>query len=111
VAELAAQEGCHPRTIWRDLAAIQAADLPLYSEKHGQKSRPAARESLSYLRRIEQTFHIGLKPLRKAVAEQLSVTAKKYSQRPVPMNKEDSERRMFSDAAQRGKCAFWFTKW
>ncbi len=27
VAELAAQEGCHPRTIWRDLAAIEPARL------------------------------------------------------------------------------------
>jgi len=31
VAELAAQEGCHPRTIWRDLAAIQDAGFSLYS--------------------------------------------------------------------------------
>jgi predicted DNA-binding transcriptional regulator YafY len=36
VAELAAEEDCHPRTIWRDLAAIQAAGFPLYSEKDGQ---------------------------------------------------------------------------
>ncbi len=27
VAELAAQEDCHPRTIWRDLAAIEPARL------------------------------------------------------------------------------------
>jgi predicted DNA-binding transcriptional regulator YafY len=33
VAELAAQENCHPRTIWRDVAAIQAAGFPLYSKK------------------------------------------------------------------------------
>ncbi|MBW1677811.1 MAG: helix-turn-helix domain-containing protein, partial [Deltaproteobacteria bacterium] len=39
VAELAAQENCHPRTIWRDVAAIQAAGFPLYSEKSGHKSR------------------------------------------------------------------------
>ncbi len=39
VAELAAQEDCHPRTIWRDLAAIQEAGFPLYSEKTGHKSR------------------------------------------------------------------------
>lgn len=115
VAELAAQEGCHPRTIWRDLAAIQEAGFPLYSEKSGQKSlwgfvegyrfqlpvpftvtelmslyfyRDILRvfkdtvfyesldelfrkvrstlppESLSYLRRIEQTFHIGFKPFK-----------------------------------------------
>jgi predicted DNA-binding transcriptional regulator YafY len=39
VAELAVQEGCHSRTIWRDLAAIQEAGFPLYSEKDGQKTR------------------------------------------------------------------------
>jgi len=115
VAELAAQEGCHPRTIWRDLAAIQAAGFPLYSEKHGHKNRwsfvqgytfhlpvpftvtelmslyfyrdvlrifkdtvfyesldelfrkvksTLPLQSLSYLRRIEQTFHIGFKPFK-----------------------------------------------
>ena len=115
VAELAQQEGCHTRTIWRDLAAIQEAGFPLYSEKDGQKSRwsfvegytfhlpvpftvtelmslyfyrdilkifkdtvfydsldelfrkvrsTLPQESLSYLRRIEQTFHIGFKPFK-----------------------------------------------
>jgi len=39
VAERAQQEGCHTCTIWRDLAAIQDAGFPLYSEKDGQKSR------------------------------------------------------------------------
>ena len=39
VADLAQQEGCHTRTTWRDLAAIQEAGFPLYSEKDGQKSR------------------------------------------------------------------------
>jgi predicted DNA-binding transcriptional regulator YafY len=34
VADLAAQEGCHTRTIWRDFAAIQEAVFPLYSEAH-----------------------------------------------------------------------------
>jgi predicted DNA-binding transcriptional regulator YafY len=38
VAELAAQEDCHTRTIWRDLAAIQHVGFLLYSEKDGQKS-------------------------------------------------------------------------
>jgi predicted DNA-binding transcriptional regulator YafY len=115
VAELAAEEDCHPRTIWRDLSAIQAAGFPLYSEKEGSKSRYCFVEgyrfhlpvpftvtelmslyfyrdildifkdtvfyesldelflkvkatlppdSLSYLRRIEQTFHIGFKPFK-----------------------------------------------
>ena len=30
MAELAAEEDCHTRTIWRDLAAIQAAGLALF---------------------------------------------------------------------------------
>jgi len=115
VAELAEQEDCSPRTIWRDLAAIQKAGFPLYSEKTGHKSRwgfvegykfklpvpftvtelmslyfyrdilrifkdtvfyesldelfrkvssTLPPESLSYLRRIEQTFHIGFKPFK-----------------------------------------------
>lgn len=115
VAKLAEEESCHPRTIWRDLAAIQAAGFPLYSEKDGSKSRycfvkgykfhlpvpftvtelmslyfyrdilrifkdtvfyesldelfrkvksTLPPESLSYLRRIEQTFHIGFKPFK-----------------------------------------------
>ena len=115
VAELAAEEGCHPRTIWRDLATIQAAGFPLYSERQGHKTRwgfiegyqfhlpvpftvtelmslyfyrdilqafkdtvfyesldalfrkvksTLPPEGLSYLRRIEQTFHIGFKPFK-----------------------------------------------
>lgn len=115
VAELAQQEDCHPRTIWRDLTAIQAAGFPLYSERDGRKSRwsfvagyrfhlpvpftvtelmslyfyrdilrifkdtvfyesldelfrkvksTLPPESLSYLRRIEQAFHIGFKPFK-----------------------------------------------
>jgi len=113
VAELAAEEDCHPRTVWRDLAAIQEAGFPLYSEKDGRESRwsfvdgykfhlpvpftvtelmslyfyrdilkifkdtvfydslddlfrkvksTLPQEGLSYLERIEQTFHIGFKP-------------------------------------------------
>lgn len=115
VAELAQQEDCHPRTIWRDLRAIQAAGFPLYSDRDCQESRwgfvegyrfqlpvpftvtelmslyfyrdilrifkdtvfyesldelfrkvrsTLPPESLSYLKRIEQTFHIGFKPFK-----------------------------------------------
>jgi predicted DNA-binding transcriptional regulator YafY len=115
VAQLAAEEDCHTRTIWRDLAAIQSAGFPLYSEKDGSTSRycfvegykfhlpvpftvtelmslyfyrdilsifkdtvfyesldelfrkvkaTLPPESISYLRRIEQTFHIGFKPFK-----------------------------------------------
>ena len=115
VADLAEQEGCHVRTIWRDLAALQDAGFPIYSEKEGQRSRWAfiegythqlpvpftvmelmslyfyrdilrvfkdtvffesldalfrkvrsalPKESLSYLERVEQTFHMGFKPFK-----------------------------------------------
>lgn len=115
VSQLAEAEGCHTRTIWRDLAAIQYAGFPLRSEKDGNKSlwnfikgykfhlpvpftvtelmglyfyrdilrifketvfyesmdelfrkvkATLPQESLSYLRRIEQTFHIGFKPFK-----------------------------------------------
>ena len=52
VAELASQEGCHTRTLWRDLAAIQGAGFPLYSEKYGQKSHWSFMEGY--------TFHLPL---------------------------------------------------
>jgi len=115
VADLAQEQDCHPRTVWRDLTAIQEAGFPLYSEKDGQQSRwsfvdgykfhlpvpftvtelmslyfyrdilkifkdtvfyesldelfrkvksTLPQEGLSYLKRIEQTFHIGFKPYK-----------------------------------------------
>jgi predicted DNA-binding transcriptional regulator YafY len=115
VTELASQEDCHSRTIWRDLAALQDAGFPLVSKKDGQKSRwsfiegyqchlpvpltvtelmslyfyrdilrifkdtvfyesvdglfrkvraTLPQESLSYLKHIEQTFHMGFKPFK-----------------------------------------------
>ncbi|MBW1982779.1 MAG: transcriptional regulator [Deltaproteobacteria bacterium] len=33
VAELVKEENCHPRTIYRDLEALQAAGFPIYSER------------------------------------------------------------------------------
>jgi predicted DNA-binding transcriptional regulator YafY len=30
VADLAQEQDCHPRTVWRDLTAIQEAGFPLY---------------------------------------------------------------------------------
>ncbi|MDY6988936.1 MAG: WYL domain-containing transcriptional regulator [Thermodesulfobacteriota bacterium] len=134
VADLAAEEDCHPRTIWRDLAAIQAAGFPLCSEKDGTKSRwgfvegykfhlpvpftitelmslyfyrdilqifkntvfyesldelfrkiraTLPPESLSYLTRIEQTFHIGFKPFKdysrfKEIIKQINEAVLKF---------------------------------
>ena len=37
VAELASQEDCHPRTIWRDLVAIHVVDSSLYIETRTEK--------------------------------------------------------------------------
>ena len=48
VAELAQKQDCHTRTIWRDLAAIQEAGFPLYSEKDGQKSRQSFVKGYSF---------------------------------------------------------------
>jgi len=38
VADLAEEEGCHARTVWRDLAGIQEAGFPLYSEKADRRA-------------------------------------------------------------------------
>jgi predicted DNA-binding transcriptional regulator YafY len=48
VTGLFQQDGCHTRTIWQDLAAIQEAGFPLYSEKGGQKSRQSFVEGYSF---------------------------------------------------------------
>ena len=39
IAQLAQKEDCHTRTTCRDLAAIQEAGLPLYSQEGSQKSQ------------------------------------------------------------------------
>jgi hypothetical protein len=51
VAKLAAQEDCHPRTIWRDLAAVHNAQLPLlfyfdsmHDSQHQLKAQLATRD-------------------------------------------------------------------
>jgi len=33
VADLVKEENCHPRTIYRDLEALQEAGFPIYSER------------------------------------------------------------------------------
>jgi len=38
VANLAEQDGCHARTVWRDLAALREAGFPLYSEKADRRA-------------------------------------------------------------------------
>ena len=37
-ADLARELGCHPRTVYRDLDALQAAGFPIYTEKVNGKS-------------------------------------------------------------------------
>jgi predicted DNA-binding transcriptional regulator YafY len=38
-AEMAETIGCHPRTVYRDLEALQIAGFPIYTEREGGKSR------------------------------------------------------------------------
>ena len=47
VAGLAEQESCSPRTIWRDLAAIQAAGSPLYSDVTEHETRNRSNDGRS----------------------------------------------------------------
>jgi predicted DNA-binding transcriptional regulator YafY len=39
VSDLAQDMGCHPRTVYRDLEALQAAGFPFYNEQSGKTSR------------------------------------------------------------------------
>jgi len=39
VSDLAKNMGCHPRTVYRDLEALQAAGFPFYNEQIGKTSR------------------------------------------------------------------------
>ena len=39
VSDLAQDMGCHPRTVYRDLEALQAAGFPFYNEQIGKTSR------------------------------------------------------------------------
>lgn len=42
VAELVKEENCHPRTIYRDLEALQAAGFPIYSDASPESGGPAS---------------------------------------------------------------------
>ena len=39
VAELAERLGCHPRTVYRDLEALESGGFPLYCERDGGANR------------------------------------------------------------------------
>ncbi len=107
VADLAEQEDCSPRTIWRDLAAIQNTQLPLlfqFNPMHDSQHQRQAQLSRQDLKRETQSMTMGggglvevmswvmgfgrhaevLKPehLRQAVAEELAATAHRYVEDP-----------------------------
>jgi len=117
VSELAAQEGYYPRTIWRDLSAIEPARLTSLLQSDQVRYSPRQPEAQAktgkpQLARDAMTMEVGglrevmrcvpglgrhaevLEPahLREAVAEELAATAWKYVEEPEPMYEEDSQR-------------------
>jgi len=118
VAELASQEDCSSRTIWRDLATIEPARLtsllqsdqvrysPRQPEAQAKTGKPqpardamtmevgGLQEVMSWVMGFGRQAEV-LKPkhLRKAVAEELVATTEKYYRKPAPMYKEASERK------------------
>ena len=104
VAELAAQEDCSSRTIWRDLAAVQKAQLPLLFQflTHcvilNTNGRHNSQRETCNAKRIQWTMEVRglvevmswvlgfgrhaevLEPehLRQAVAAELEATARRY---------------------------------
>ncbi|MBW2177870.1 MAG: transcriptional regulator [Deltaproteobacteria bacterium] len=49
IRDLASELGCHPRTVYRDLDALQVAGFPVYNERVDNKSRWALLESAKHL--------------------------------------------------------------
>ena len=49
VKDLAADLDCHPRTVYRDLEALQVAGFPVYNERVGNKSLWALLDSAKHL--------------------------------------------------------------
>ena len=119
VAELAAQEDCSPRTIWRDLAAIEPARLTSLLQSDQVRYSPRqleaqARTGNSQLATDAMTMEVGglqevmswvmgfgrqaeaLEPehLRLAVAEELVASAEKYSEKPAVISQGSSKQRM-----------------
>jgi len=63
VAELASQEDCSPRTIWRDLAAIQNVQLPLlfrFNPIHDSQHQLKAQLSRQDLQREAHSMTMGV---------------------------------------------------
>jgi predicted DNA-binding transcriptional regulator YafY len=68
------QLGRHPRTVYRDLEALQIAGFPIYTDTHFHDSLESLfkkvkatlpKKSLGYLDQIEQVLHAGLKPYKE----------------------------------------------
>ena len=117
VSELAAQEGYYPRTIWRDLSAIEPAGLTSLLQSDQVRYSPRQLEAQAktgkpQLARDAMTMEVGglqevmswvmgfgrhawvLEPahLREAVAEELAATGERYAEEPKPVYEEDSQR-------------------
>jgi len=56
VAELVKEENCHPRTIYRDLEALQTAGFPIYSERADGKGVWSIVEEYKHLLPVPFTF-------------------------------------------------------
>jgi len=92
VAELAAQEDCYPRTIWRDLATMQKAQLPLLFQFNPMHYSQEDRKVQLLRQNLQREMHSitmevgGLVEVmswvlgfgRQAVAVELEATARRY---------------------------------
>lgn len=119
VAELAALEDCHPRTIWRDPAVNRSAELPLLFQCRQKTESMGLLDGQPATRNLElgtgrMTMEVGglravmswvmgfgreaevIEPdhLRRAVAQELAATTGKYTEETVPIiYQDDSQRR------------------
>jgi len=123
VAELALQEDCSPGTIWRDLAVIQNAQLPLLFQFNPMRDSRHRREVQLATRDLQREAHsmtmgVGglvdvmswvmgfdkggevLEPahLREAVAQELADTAHRYVEDPLrpPDLKQQAKEKIIS---------------
>jgi len=120
VAELAAQEDCSPRTIWRDLSAIEPARLTSLLQSDQVRYSPRQLEAQAktgkpQLARDAMTMEVGglvevmswvmgfgrhawvLEPahLRQAMTEELVATVERYAEQSMPIYQEEAEERKF----------------
>ena len=104
LAELASQEDCSPRTVWRDAADLHVVDPSFYIETRIEKRNLKARwgritvepgglvEVMSWVTGLGRHAEV-LEPahLRQALAKEFVVSAEKYADKPVHMSQEGSK--------------------